>query len=47
MTLSDAEIHEIAREIEYERVRRKSLVNSWMDGAFSSEELHELLLGDE
>jgi hypothetical protein len=41
--ISDADARKIAEAIESERVRRKCLVDSWMDGAFSSQELHEIL----
>jgi hypothetical protein len=41
--MNDEDIQKIARTIETERIRRKSLVDSWMEGAFSSEELHAKL----
>lgn len=47
MTITDDDARKIAMATEDERIRRKSLVASWMEGAFSSEELHKKLHGDE
>lgn len=33
----------LIQELEKERIRRKSLIDSWMEGAFSSSELHRVL----
>ena len=41
--MNDDDVEKIAQTIEYERIKRKSLINSWMEGAFSSRELHERL----
>lgn len=42
-SLSEPDIRKVAKAIEDERIKRKSLVDSWMEGAFSSQELHDML----
>jgi len=44
--ITDEDARKIAKAVANERIRRKCLVNSWMDGTFSSEELHNLLRED-
>ena len=43
MTITDEDARKIAKVIEDKRIRRKSLVASWLEGAYSSKELHNRL----